>query len=362
MSEFVAKPGAGAASGPSDLDEGQYASIFAGAPDGILVVDQSGQIVATNGRASDQFGYDKGELAGTSLEALVPPQFRGKHADLRAQFDPAAGWRPMGAGLAISGVRKDGTEFPIEISLAALDGGQDTYVVASVRDLSDWDRGRKMRSATIRATERERHRISAELHDDTLQHCAALLIQLRLLANGTPPELGDRILEVRNQLEGVARKIRRIASGLRPPELDQVGIEGALRAWIRIQEGLGEKPRFRINMERVDESLSHEERLTVFRILQEAITNAVNHAEASLVEVNLKVQAGRVVGSVSDDGTGFDFAEARDRPAGLGLAGMLERANMIGAELRLDTRIHHGSSVEVRVGHKSSSSTEEPSP
>ena len=359
MSQRPRTPRATASAADPDLDEDQYASIFAGAPDGIIVVDQRGIIVATNARACEQFGYGKGELAGASIETLVPPRLRGAHAGLRTQFDPEVGWRPMGAGLAISGIRKDSSEFPLEISLAALDGGRDSFVVASVRDLSDWDRDRKMRSATIRATERERHRISAELHDDTLQHCAALLIQLRLLANGAPPELGDQILEVRNQLEGVARKIRRIASGLRPPDLDHVGIEGALRAWIRIQEGLGEEPRFRISVERVDEALTAEERLTVFRILQEAITNAVNHAEASLIEVRLGIRDGRVIGSVTDDGTGFDFAEARDRPTGLGLAGMLERANMIGAELRLDTRIRHGSSVNVRVGPKPSSLAEE---
>ncbi len=99
--------------------EADFGAVLDAAPDAMLVVDQQGHIVLANVQSERLFGYSHGELLGQKIEILVPPRFRAKHPGHRSGYfsgDPRV--RPMGVGLALHGLRKDGTEFPVEISLS----------------------------------------------------------------------------------------------------------------------------------------------------------------------------------------------------------------------------------------------------
>lgn len=119
--------------------EAWYRGIVETAPDGMLVANEQGIIILCNPKAEDLFGYAHGELMGQSVDLLIPMGARGGHAQKRAGFMTSGGSRAMGAGLDLKGLRKDGSEFPIEIGLSLLPdlGGRGVCACTSIRDISD---------------------------------------------------------------------------------------------------------------------------------------------------------------------------------------------------------------------------------
>ncbi len=106
-------------------------------PDAAVVVDGDGTIVSANEQTAAQFGYELGELVGRPVEILIPERFRHRHRGHRAEYSAAPRARAMGAGLRLSGRRRDGTEFPVDISLAPVTNVDSPLVVAAIRDISD---------------------------------------------------------------------------------------------------------------------------------------------------------------------------------------------------------------------------------
>jgi PAS domain S-box-containing protein len=120
----------------AQLRSGTLEAFLSLMPDAAVAVDSSGLIVAVNARTETFFGYPAGELAGKPIEILVPERFRHAHRRHRAEFSSDPHARPMGAGLDLFARRRDGTEFPVDISLAPV-GDQDRLVVAAIRDITE---------------------------------------------------------------------------------------------------------------------------------------------------------------------------------------------------------------------------------
>ena len=123
------------------------------APDALLATDTDGLILTANSRAERIFGYGAGELTGQPIEVLVPERFRGGHVHMRAMFTHSGGNREMDSGGELLGVRKDGAEFPVEISLSHFRSGDRTLALAAVRDVSDKSRKRRELSRALEAAE-----------------------------------------------------------------------------------------------------------------------------------------------------------------------------------------------------------------
>ncbi len=262
------------------LSAEEYRAIFEASPDGCLVVDSEGVICDFNPQVEALFGWPREDLLGQSVEMLVPEAQRATHEHHRRGYAASPHIRAMGAGLDLSGRRQDGSRFPVEISLSpwtSADG--DARVICSVRDVSERKRLQDFSEGVLQATEDERRRIARELHDDTAQRLAALILRVRLLAEEADAESRISLLsEIREEIVETAEGVKRIARGLRPPELGDVGLAAALQSHLR---GLRERTGFDVDEEvgLVDPFLGSNERLVIYRVVQEALSNVMRHAD-----------------------------------------------------------------------------------
>lgn len=117
--------------------ERKFEQLLEFAPDSIVGADGSGRIILVNRQTERLFGYQREELLGKEIEILVPARYRDRHRGLRADFFEEPTTRPMGAGIELFAVRKDGSEFPAEISLAGIESEQGSIAIAAIRDVSD---------------------------------------------------------------------------------------------------------------------------------------------------------------------------------------------------------------------------------
>lgn len=115
----------------------KFKALLESAPDAIIIVKCDGSIMLVNSQAEKIFGYQREELLGKDIEILVPERFRGKYPRHRSDYFKNPHARPMGAGLDLAGKRKDGTEFPLEISLSPLDTAEGTLAMAAIRDTTE---------------------------------------------------------------------------------------------------------------------------------------------------------------------------------------------------------------------------------
>jgi two-component system sensor histidine kinase UhpB len=211
---------------------------------------------------------------------------------------------------------------------------------------------RDVAGRALNAAEDERRRISLELHDDASQRLAAILMRLRL-ARGAEDEVAkDAILdEVRQELAEAAEGLRRYAQGLRPPALDELGLGAAIESHVRHVGETSEVP-VEFRTDGVGRLESPEAELALYRIVQEAISNALRHARPRTIRVAVDRYDGVVMATIIDDGIGFDVEavlESTDDDHGLGLFGMQERAEYVGGAVEVTSAPGEGTTVRAAV-------------
>lgn len=201
---------------------------------------------------------------------------------------------------------------------------------------------RHMTETLIERQDEDRRRIAGELHDAVGQNLVVLRNRLRPLAEGRMPDGGwPAVDEVSRE---AIEQVRTIAGALHPPELQRLGLDGALGAMLeRAVAGTAVVGRCTCAVD--DAAVSPEQRIHLFRIAQEAVTNALKHGKARRIDVALRARSGIEL-TVSDDGAGLPTAGLRER---FGLSGMRERARLIGAALAVGPRPGGGTAVTVRL-------------
>jgi two-component system sensor histidine kinase UhpB len=204
---------------------------------------------------------------------------------------------------------------------------------------------RRAGSAALRAQEEERARVARDLHDEVNQSLTGLLLRLEAVREAAPPGLEPQIAETRTLANKAMGELLSLARQLRPTALDDLGLAAAIGGQVEQvrQSGLEAELDTEGDLTDVDDDVQ----LVVYRVAQEALTNAARHSEADRIEILLRRAGDGVELEVRDDGRGFAFEQSE---SGLGIAGMRERALLIGAELTIESRPGEGTTVKLTVG------------
>lgn len=230
---------------------------------------------------------------------------------------------------------------------------------ASQRQLSEaYDDLRSLTQRLESAKEEERLAISRELHDELGQSLTAAKLNLQILGRQAGVELRQtRLDDTVAMLDGMIRQVRQISLTLRPPMLDEAGLVPALEYYLdTVAERSGVDIRFEADA-RLPGRDTSDMRVTVFRVVQEAVNNALRHAGANHIVVRLRSSDDGMLVEVEDDGVGFDPQAVRERVRRgqhLGLLGMAERVHASGGRFSIDARPGSGSRIEAWIpcGHQ----------
>ena len=335
----------------SDRD---YRAVFEASPDATLVVDAEGVIRDLNPSALSMFGWNREEMEGSPVEMLVPAASRGRHERHRMRYVEAPTPRPMGQGLELRALRKDGRTFPVEISLSPgkLASGPE-HVICTIRDITGWERMRWLSRMKVMAAEHERMHLSRELHDEFLQFLVAFKIRGKLLVDETDQVERERAWAViADQILGAIRGVKQMIRGLRSPKLEGQGLVSALATLFRDTRKVhGVRIRARVNLDWVADELDPVTILALYRIVQEAVTNAATHAGVSEAAVTLRSADGVIIAEIRDEGCGFELPDSGAGPDddAIGLTGMRERAELVGGSLTVLTSPGKGTTVRAVV-------------
>jgi two-component system, chemotaxis family, CheB/CheR fusion protein len=323
-----------------DVMEGQefLRSIVDTATDAIVTIDRTGIIQTVNLATERMFGYTSEELIGHDVKVLMPSPYRDEHDEYLARYLKTGEARIIGIGREVQGRRKDGTTFALDLSVSEI--GEARGFTGILRDITE-RKAMERRVSDSRAE--EARNLAQELHDGlggelTGVALIARSLQSQLAKMESP--LAQRAGEMVRITEYMHQHLRDLARGLMPVELVPEGLMQALRA-------LAERTATSGIMCEVDcPKPVYVDSLTVsthvFRIAQEAVSNAVRHGKPKRIVIRLLGTAKHMQLIVTDDGRGM---KAHPMSTGLGLANMRERARLLGGVVTIDSGDEGGTSV-----------------
>jgi two-component system CheB/CheR fusion protein len=320
----------------------QLRAVVDTAVDGVLMLDAAGAILMFNPACKRQFGYSSAEMGGRHIETLMPAVLQAL-PDGDERTDSPGERPPIAiAARAMTCRRRDRSTFPAEVSIGETRDTQVPLFVCIVHDVSE---RRRLEASVLDAVGQEQRRFASDLHDGLGQELTGLALLLSALAREAP--VGDALGAELERAHDIAKRAlqssQTIARGLSPIGATEGGLIAALRDLVaRLQGSSG--PAIGITVvEMAPLGLGPGVTDHLYRIAQEALSNALRHSHAKTINVTLNIERDQVRLKICDDGRGMR-APGRS-PVGLGLRTMQYRASMIGTRYEITSVEPHGTCV-----------------
>ncbi|MDP3083177.1 MAG: PAS domain-containing sensor histidine kinase [Rubrivivax sp.] len=345
----------------------RFQTVLELAPVAIWIVEGD-TIVFANRACGELFGTaDCATLRGRSIFSLLSPP---SHAALRQSMAQAQQGRVRLINEGI--VRLDGGLREVEVEVAALpDHGRLTLQMA-ISDVTlrrqeeaDAERSRQelrwLSASLVEAREDERQRIARELHDELGQRLSALKMELSSLGGriGGAGADDSPVQAMLSMLDETVASVRRIAADLRPLMLDDLGLNAAIE-WLARESARRAGIEVTVRLGQQDPPLDARASTAVYRMVQEALTNVLRHAQATDVAVSLLVEGAELVLTVQDNGIGFPLSAMR-KQGSFGLMGIRERAYLLGGRMVIDNPPGQGGCITVHLPLKPLQQLQQPS-
>jgi two-component system, sensor histidine kinase len=347
-------------------------AVLDSAPDAMIIIDVSGTIVFANQQVSALFGHDPTDLVGQPVECLLPERFRARHVGHRQGYVSNVRVRPMGSGLDLFALRKDGSEFPVEISLSPGADAAKTFVVAAIRDTTDRRKIqmelREAREAADRANQAKSRFLATASHDlrQPLQALSLLNGSMRRMV--TDADLAEALAQEEQAISAMSRllnallDISKLESGAIKPEITDFKVAALFEELRREFAGLAADKGLRLEVEFCADRI-HSDPALVGQVVRNLVSNAIKYTRAGGVRLRCMHDSSCVRLEVLDTGIGIppdelshifdDFYQvgvasntSRDG-YGLGLSIVSRIANLLGARLDVHSEIGKGTTFSI---------------
>ena len=313
--------------------------------DCVITVDQRGRVVEFNPAAERTFGYRRAEALGREMaELIVPPALRARHLAGFSRLLATGEGRWLDRRVELTGMRADGSEFPVELTITRIDLPGPPMFTGYLRDISERKRAevelRASRARIVEAADEARRRLERDLHDGAQARLVNLGFALRLARAKLeqPEQAGGLLDEAIEELAHAANELRDFARGIHPAVLSEGGLAPAVQALAaraRVPVRLGMLPTGRLPR-RVE--------ATVYFVVAEALTNAARYAGAERVEIDVEVGRERVSVQVRDDGRG-----GAEEALGSGLRGLADRVAALDGSVQVLSPVGVGTTVRAVI-------------
>jgi PAS domain S-box-containing protein len=335
--------------------EKDYRELFEKAHDAIWVHDLEGNILTANEATAQMVGYKKEQLLNMNVRSFLTEDSLVIAKEVRQKLQDQ---EPLTQPYEQKIIRRDGSEASLMLttSLLTRNGKVQSFqhIARDVTEQKRMDQNLRFYVQQItRAQEEERKRIARELHDDTAQQLIILSRQLDQLmsANPTPVQDVNLLEKISGRVEAILDGVRRFSQDLRPSVLDDLGLIPALE-WLASDTTEHFNISVGVEVIGTERRFSPEKELLLFRIVQEALSNVRKHSGAQRAWVIIEFADNKTIVTIKDGGRGFKLPESLSdltSASKLGLAGMAERARLLGGELHISSEPGKGTTVTVEV-------------
>lgn len=328
--------------------EERLRAILETAVEGIITIDERGIIESVNAAAERIFGYTAGEIIGKNVSLLMPSPHHESHDGYLANYRRTGEAKIIGIGREVAGRRKDGAIFPMDLSVSEVKLASRRMFTGFIRDITD---RKRLEKEILEISDREQRRIGQDLHDGLCQHLAGIELMSQVLAQKLEAKSKSharQVNEIASHVRDAISHTRSLARGLSPVTIESEGLMSALHELATNTEKIF-RVQCRCDFEELVSMRDHAAATHLFRIAQEAVSNAIKHGKARRIVISLRDARGRIVLKVSDNGEGFPRRGKKTK--GMGLRIMQSRASMIGGTIAMERNTSGGINVICAVPH-----------